>query len=327
MIVARSPLRITLGGVSTDIAAYYRDHGGFLLAAAIDQYVYVAVKRPFAPGITLTYSSVETYRTVDEVPHGILREGLRLFPADPPEIEIVTFSDVPHGTGLGSSGSFTTALLCALYAQNGISVAREELAEQACRIEIDRLGEPIGKQDQYAAAFGGLTCFTFARDGSVSAEPLAIDAATRAAFVDHILLFFTGATRSASNILRDQVALLERRDKAMVDNIHFEMENAFQSRAALEKGDLAAYARLLSAHWDMKRRRPVPVSNARIDALYELGLRNGALGGKLVGAGGGGFLMFCAHDAARLRQAMAAEGLPELRYGFDDDGGSRVVIR
>jgi D-glycero-alpha-D-manno-heptose-7-phosphate kinase len=324
VIIACSPIRLTLGGVTTDVPAYYRDHGGFLVAAAIDKYVYVAVTRPFEPGIYIHGRDAERFDTVDAVTNPIIREALRRFDTGRPQIEITTFSDVPPGTGLGSSGSFTTALLRALHTLHRTTVNPSELAEQACYIEMQVLGEPIGKQDQYMAALGGLTCLTFAKDGSVSAEPLRVEDETRVALEESILLFFTGGRRSASDILREQVLRLERRERTMVDAIHFEMENAAESRAALEKGDLAHYGRLLSAHWDRKRKRTSVISTPEIDRLYEVGLSNGALGGKLVGAGGAGFLMFCANDRTRLRRAMREEGLGEMRFRFDNEG-TRVL--
>lgn len=320
MIIARSPLRITLGGVGTDLPAYYRDHGGFLVAGAIDKYVHVAVTQPFEPGIYIQGRNAERFEAVAEVRHPIIREALRLFERERPQIEITIFSDVPPGTGLGSSGSFTTSLLSALHAHHQTTVNSFELAEQACYIEIDRLGEPIGKQDQYMAALGGLNCLTFAKDGTVSSEPLRIDDKTRATLEENILLFFTGRTRSASAILREQAARLETRERTMVDSFHFEIENAARSRAALEAGDLPLYGRLLSAHWDRKRKRTSAISTPEIDRLYKVGLLNGAIGGKLVGAGGGGFLMFCAGDGARLRRAMRNEKLVEMRFRFDSEG-------
>lgn len=320
MNIARSPLRITLGGVSTDLPAYYRDHGGFLVAGAIDKYVYVAVTQAFEPGIYIRGREAERFDAVDAVRNPIIREALRQFEIARPQIEITIFSDVPPGTGLGSSGSFTTSLLKALHTHYRTTVTPSELAEQACNIEIDRLGEPIGKQDQYMAALGGLKCLTFSKDGRVSAEPLRIDDKTRAMFEESILLFFTGGARSASSILKEQAARLERKEKSMVDALHFEMENASKSRAALEAGDLPLYGRLLSAHWERKRMRTSIISNPEIDRLYEVGLSNGALGGKLVGAGGAGFLMFCTGERARLRKAMRNERLHELCFRFDSEG-------
>ncbi len=326
MIIVRSPLRITLGGGGTDLPSYYQDHEGFLVAAAIDKYVYVTVIQPFTPGIFLKYSEIEHVETIDEVRHRIIREALRLFDFGKPQIEITTLADIPAGTGLGSSGSFTTALLRALHAYRRTIIHPRELAEQACHIEMDLLGEPIGKQDQYIAAFGGLTCFTFGKDGRVAAAPLAIDEETRLALEDNLLLFFTGYSRSASNILKDQDTRSKSQDQAMIDNLHYVKELGLRSKAALEKGDLATFGRLLHEHWENKRKRSGGMSNPKIDHWYDLGMKNGALGGKLIGAGGGGFLMFCAEDRTRLRHVMHEEGLVEVRFRFDSDG-TRVVAQ
>src|SRR6187399_2348328 len=204
MIITRSPLRITLGGGGTDLPSYYRDHTGFLISAAIDKYVYVTVMRPFSPGIYLKYSKLEHVETIDEVQHPIIREAMRLVGFRTPQIEITTLADIPAGTGLGSSGSFTTALLRALYAHRRRLLHPSELAALACEIEINRLKEPIGKQDQYIAAYGGLTCFTFNADDSVVAKPLAVSMDTLFDLEDNLLLFFTGFSRSAGTILQDQ---------------------------------------------------------------------------------------------------------------------------
>src|SRR5882724_2196958 len=204
MIIARSPLRITLGGGGTDLPSYYGEHEGFLIAAAIDKYVYVTVMRPFSEGIFLKYSELEHVSAVDQVKHRIIREALRLQNLNTPQIEITTLADIPAGTGLGSSGSFTTALLKSLHAHRRHLLHPQELAELACHVEIDLLGEPIGKQDQYIAAYGGLTCFTFHKDHSVTAVPLKVSMDTLFDLEDNILLFFTGYSRSASGILKDQ---------------------------------------------------------------------------------------------------------------------------
>src|SRR5262249_54187873 len=220
MIIVRSPLRITLGGGGTDFPSYYRDHEGCLIAAAIDKYVYVSVIRPFVPGIYLKYSKMEHVASVAEVRHPIIREALGQFNFEPPQIEITTLADIPAGAGLGSSGSFTTALLRALHAHTKGIIHPEELAEQACHIEIDRLGEPVAKQDQYIAAYGGITCFTFHRGGSVEACPLAIDDDTRHALEDNLLLFFTGFSHSASDVLKDQDTRSRNKDPSMIANLH-----------------------------------------------------------------------------------------------------------
>jgi D-glycero-alpha-D-manno-heptose-7-phosphate kinase len=320
MIIVRSPLRITLGGGGTDLASYYCDHGGFLIAAAIDKYVYVTVIKPFMPGIYLKYSSIEHVESVDKVQHRIVRESLKQFDLGAPQIEITTLADIPAGTGLGSSGSFTTALLRALHAHAKSIIHPRELAEQACHIEIDLLGEPIGKQDQYIAAFGGITCFTFRRDGTINAMPLAIDDATRYALEDNLLLFFTGFSRSASHILKDQDTRTKSNDSEMIDNLHFVKDLGLRSKAALEHGDLLGFGRLMHEHWENKRKRSGGISNPHIDAWYDLAMANGAVGGKLIGAGGGGFLMFYAEDKMRLRHAMREAGLTEVRFHFDFEG-------
>jgi D-glycero-alpha-D-manno-heptose-7-phosphate kinase len=320
MIIVRSPLRITLGGGGTDLPSYYRDHDGFLMAAAIDKFVYVTVIKPFIPGVYLKYSKIEHVDTIDEVQHPIVREALKLFDFGIPQIEITTLADIPSGTGLGSSGSFTTALLRALHAHGRGIIHPRELAEQACFIEIEKLGEPIGKQDQYIAAFGGIICFTFRKDGMVEAAPLAVDEEIRCGLEDNLLLFFTGFSRSASTILRDQDSRTKGRDSAMIDNLHYVKDLGLRSKTALEKGDMEGFGRLMHEHWEHKRKRSGEMSNSQIDRWYNLALKNGAIGGKLIGAGGGGFLMFYVEDKVRLRHAMREAGLAEVRFHFDFEG-------
>jgi len=320
MIIVRSPLRITLGGGGTDLPSYYRDHDGFLMAAAIDKFVYVTVIKPFIPGVYLKYSKIEHVDTIDEVQHPIVREALKLFDFGIPQIEITTLADIPSGTGLGSSGSFTTALLRALHAHARGIIHPRELAEQACFIEIEKLGEPIGKQDQYIAAFGGIICFTFRKDGMVEAAPLAVDEEIRCGLEDNLLLFFTGFSRSASTILRDQDSRTKGRDSAMIDNLHYVKDLGLRSKTALEKGDMEGFGRLMHEHWEHKRKRSGEMSNSQIDRWYNLALKNGAIGGKLIGAGGGGFLMFYVEDKVRLRHAMREAGVPEVRFHFDFEG-------
>jgi D-glycero-alpha-D-manno-heptose-7-phosphate kinase len=320
MIITRSPLRITLGGGGTDVPSYYREHGGFLIAAAIDKYVYVTVMRPFTPGIYLKYSNLEHVDSTDDVHHPIIREAIRMLQFRTPQVEITTLADIPAGTGLGSSGSFTTALLKALYAHRRRLLHPSELAELACAIEIEKLREPIGKQDQYIAAFGGVTCFTFHPDDRVEAEPLRLPMDALFNLEDNLLLFFTGFSRSASNILADQKERTEKRDEGMLRNLHYVKDLGYRSREALQNGDTALFGELLHEHWEHKRRRSSGMSNTRIDEWYELGRQNGALGGKLVGAGGGGFLMFYTEDHRRLRAAMKTAGLEEVRFRFDFEG-------
>ena len=325
MIITRSPLRISLGGGATDLPSYYREHGGFVIAAAIDKYVYVTVNQTFVDELILKYSRVERVTDIDEIEHPLVREALRITGTAPSRIEITSMADIPAGTGLGSSGSFSTALLKALHARGRTFTDPASLAEQACHITIDVLGEPVGKQDEYIAAFGGLTCFTYLPDGRVEVAPLAIDPLTQSDLEDHLLLFFTGYSRPASAILREQDVRSKANDREMIDNLHFIKDLGLRSKDALEAGDLVTFGELMNVHWEHKKRRAANMSNGEIDAWYELGRKHGAIGGKLIGAGGGGFLMFLAEDRTRLRRAMRGIGLTEVRYGFDFEGTKIVV--
>jgi D-glycero-alpha-D-manno-heptose-7-phosphate kinase len=321
MIITRSPLRITLGGGGTDLPSYYETYGGFLIAAAIDRYVYITLHDTFQQEFIIKYSRLERVNTISTIEHPIIRESLRLTEIDESgSLELTSMADIPAGTGLGSSGSFTTALLKALHAHQKNLIHPAELAEQACHIEIDRLGEPIGKQDQYIAAFGGLTCFEFGQDGKVRAWPLRIPEDKRYDLEDNLLLFFTGYSRSASTVLKEQNDRSKTMDKDMLSNLHFVKELAVQSQQALEGGDLKEFANLMNVHWQNKKKRSNNMSNLHINELYDYALANGALGGKLIGAGGGGFLMFYTEEKTRLRHAMKEHGLKEVRFKFDFEG-------
>jgi D-glycero-alpha-D-manno-heptose-7-phosphate kinase len=326
MIITRSPLRISLGGGGTDLPSYYQEHSGFLIAAAIDKYIYITLHRTFVQELIVKYSKLERVKSVDEVEHPIIREALKMLGVTNPYLEITSMADIPAGTGLGSSGSFTTALLKALHAWRMNLVHPADLAEQACEIEINRLGEPIGKQDQYIAAYGGITCFKFMSDGRVDAWPLKIFEETLYNLEDNLLLFFTGYSRSASSILKEQNTKTLAMDKSMVENLHFVKDLGKQSQKALESGDLREFARLMDVHWQRKKERSDSMSNTQINEWYDYAIANGALGGKLIGAGGGGFLMFYAEDKAKLRHAMREKGLTEVRFRFDFEG-TKIVIQ
>ena len=326
MIITRSPLRVSLGGGGTDLPSYYREHSGFVLSAAIDKYVYITLHQTFDQELILKYSKLERVRSVDEVQHPLIREALRLVGMESPHLEITSMADMPAGTGLGSSGSFTTALLKALHTLKKNLVHPQELAEQACRIEIDTLREPVGKQDQYIAAFGGITCFRFLPNEQVEASPLKIATDTLYSLEDNLLLFFTNYSRTASDILREQDQKSRASDAEMITNLHFVKELGRKSREALEKGDLTQFAELMNVHWEHKKRRSARMSNDHIEQWYALACANGALGGKVVGAGGGGFLMFYADDKVRLRAAMRQAGLQEVRFRFDFEG-TKVVAQ
>lgn len=326
MIITRSPLRISLGGGGTDLPSYYREHGGFLVAAAIDKYVYITQHRTFQQDIIVKYSKMERVQSVDQVEHPIVREALKLTGTTDPHLELTSMADIPGGTGLGSSGSFTTALLKALHTYRKNILSPAELAEQACQIELERLGEPIGKQDQYIAAVGGITAFTFHPDGRVEYRPCQISEETLFNLEDNLLLFFTGYSRSASAILKDQNDRSKQNDREMLENLHFTKELGYLSLAALESGNLGEFARLMDVHWQRKKSRSVGMSNDRINTWYDHAMANGALGGKLIGAGGGGFLMFYAGDKTRLRHALREQGLQEVRFRFDFEG-TKVVAQ
>jgi len=325
MIISRAPLRISLGGGGTDLPSYYREHGGFVLSAAIDKYVYITLHETFQREYLIKYSSTEVVQTIEQIKHPIFREALRLVPVDAPHLEIVSMSDIPAGTGLGSSGSFTIALLRALHTMNKEFVPRKVLAEQACHIEIDLLGEPVGKQDQYIASFGGITAFEFRRDGDVSVTPLGISSETLYNLEDNLLLFFTGFTRSASAILQEQDQRTKSGDSGMIEHLHQIKQYGYESKTALESGDLRTFAEIMHEHWQRKKFRSKSMTNSAIDDYYELARKHGALGGKLIGAGGGGFLMLYSEDKTRLRHALREAGLREVRMRFDFEGSSLMA--
>lgn len=319
VIFARAPLRISLGGGGTDLPSYYRERGGFLIAGAIDKYVYLLVHDVFQKRYRLKYSQMEEVDTIDEIRHPIIREALREHWRGAP-LEIASVADIPAGTGLGSSGSFTVCLLKALATASGRSTTPGWLAEEACRIEIDRLGEPIGKQDQYASAHGGICTYEFHEDDSVKVTPLAISDRTMRALNDQMLLFYTGETRSASSILADQNTRTTAADAAMLENLDHTKKLGRRAEQLLRAGDLDQFAIDMHEHWENKRRRSPGMSTERIDFLYATALENGALGGKLIGAGGGGFLLVYSNDTQRTRSAMAKANAQEVAFAFDYSG-------
>jgi D-glycero-alpha-D-manno-heptose-7-phosphate kinase len=326
MLLARSPLRISLGGGGTDLPSYYRKHGGFLIAAAINKYVYIALQRTYVSELIIRYSKYERVAHAGEVEHPIIREALAMLGNDGRFLEITSMADIASGTGLGSSGSFGTALLKALHAWKHDLTPAEKIAAQACEIEIERLKEPVGKQDQYISALGGITCFEFLPDDTVKAWPLDICQDTREELEDNLMLFFTGYSRSASAILKEQDQKSKEGDAEMFQNLHYIKELGLRSKVALETGAVEEFGRIMNEHWQWKRKRSQGMSNAIIDEIYETAMASGAIGGKLIGAGGGGFLLFYASDKPRLLRAMRARGLSEVRFRFDFHGAA-IVFR
>jgi D-glycero-alpha-D-manno-heptose-7-phosphate kinase len=326
MIITRTPLRISLGGGGTDLPSYYRHFGGFVLSAAINKYVYVSINQTFFPGYFLKYSKTELAESYDAIRHPAFREALRLHQM-PCHIEISSIADVPAGTGLGSSGSFLVGLLQALHAYKREPITAEAIAEEAFDIEVNRLGQPVGKQDQYIAAYGGLICQEYRRDESVAVSPLNISETALRELRDSLMLFFVGYTRNSADLLDDQKRRSEGHDAEMLENLHFVKQVGAEIKLVLEAGNIGRLGELMHDHWMRKRTRSASMTNDRIDELYKLARSHGgATGGKLVGAGGSGFLLFHTNDRRRLRATMLETGLSEMDFSFDFDG-SVVLLR
>ena len=327
MILSRAPLRIPLGGGGTDLPSYYEAHGGFVLSAAINKYVYIYANRPAADRLVrVKYSRYEQVDRIEDIQHDLVRPALELLDISS-NIEIVSMSDVPDGTGLGSSGSYLVALLTALYDLTRNRVSTQALAETACEIEMNRAAHPVGKHDHYLAAFGGLITLDIERDGRVHVNPLEISTATMEELRAGTLLFYTGLRRSSTEILAEQQEQTRNGSCEVVDSLHRTREIGYRIKEALERGHLECYGRLLDEHWQNKKRRSTKISDNRIDRWYSVGRSAGALGGKIMGAGGGGFLMlFCrSEQKPAVRVAMSNEGLREMPFDFDFDGAKVLV--
>jgi D-glycero-alpha-D-manno-heptose-7-phosphate kinase len=326
LIVSRAPVRITLGGGGTDLESYYSKHGGFLIAAAVDKYVFISANRRFYDSIRLSYSQTEITSSLDEIKHPIFREAMRFLNIDS-GIELVSIADVPANCGLGTSSSFTVSLLNALHAYKKEFVSQKQLAEEACHIEISVLGQPIGKQDQYIAALGGVTCLTFEKNGEVITEPLRISEEALDLLTSNIQFFHTGIERRAADILKEQDSKSSADDPDITENLHQVKEIGLETRAALEKGDVDRFGELLNVHWEIKKKRSGRMTDPFIDECYELARRTGALGGKLVGAGGGGFLMFYCNNGIKpkLYQTMCQTGLKPASFHIDFHGATVLI--
>jgi D-glycero-alpha-D-manno-heptose-7-phosphate kinase len=319
VIFSRAPLRISLGGGGTDLPSYYSRHGGFLVSGAIDKYVYMLTHTVFQRRYKMKYSETEEVDDPREIRHPILRETLLRHWSGSP-LEIASVADVPAGTGMGSSGAFTVCLMKGLAHARHVAMTPGALAEAACEIEIGTLGDPVGKQDPYVAAHGGICAYTFHPDGSADVQPLELDPSTLRRLRDNLLLFYTGEARSAASVLADQDERSRGGDAQMLENLHLTKELGLRSRGLLLDGDLDGYGELMHEHWENKRVRSPGMVNERIDELYTLARRSGAVGGKLVGAGGGGFLLVYARRPEDTRQAMAAAHAPELTFDFEFTG-------
>ena len=327
MIVTRTPVRLPLGGGGTDLPSYSSRYGGFLISAAIDKYTFITVnRRKLDTLIRASYSTTEIVDSVDRLQHPLIREALRLLGIDG-GVEITSIGDVPGGSGLGTSASFTVGLLTALHALKREHISQHQVAEEACRIELEILDEPVGKHDQYIAALGGITCLDIDRTGHVSAFPAAIGEDLLEEFERNILLFYTGRSRRASRVLEAQDQATTRNDPRVIDSLHRIKEIGWEIKDALEAGNLRRFGELLHTHWAAKRTLSTDVSDLVLDRWYETGIASGALGGKIIGAGGGGFFMFYCENGGKpkLRETLAREGLIEMRFRFDFEG-TKVLI-
>jgi D-glycero-alpha-D-manno-heptose-7-phosphate kinase len=324
MIISKTPLRISLGGGGTDLPSYYKTNGGgFLVAAAINKHIYLSVHDNFVERILLKYSKIENVDNVEHIEHPIIREALReIGPIN--GIEISSQADIPAGTGLGSSGTFTVGLLKALYAHQNWYVSNLEIAETACRLEIETLGNPVGKQDQYIAAVGGLTAFEFGSSGEVIANSVRMDRLTRMHLEENLLLFYTGIQRSASDELSALDNGSNRLSISIKENLDDVKSAGYRSLQVLESGNLDQFGRMLTDQWKLKLQRSNTKVNMTVDGWINEGISAGAIGGKLVGAGGGGFLLFYSENKIPLRNAMRKLGLREIGFSFDYVGSTLV---
>ncbi|MFC1988434.1 hypothetical protein ACFLVJ_01195 [Chloroflexota bacterium] len=326
MILSQAPMRISLGGGATDLESYYSKYGGFVISAAIDQYCSILASKPFYDTIRLSYMQQEMINNIDDIKNSRFREALRFIGIDN-SIELHSFADIPANTGLGSSSSFLVSLLNALHTYKRNFVTQKQLAEEACHIEIDVLGEPIGKQDQYIASFGGVTCLTFEKNGDVLVEPLQASGETLEQLESNLVYFYTSIERSASEVLAEQDEKSQKNDQEMLQNLHQIKEIGLETKKYLEQGKVDMLGELFHTHWQIKKKRSDKMSDPFIDECYELARKNGALGGKLIGAGGGGFLMFYCpnNDKSALADAMKKEGLRPMRFHFDF-WGARILV-
>lgn len=327
MILTRTPIRICLGGGGTDLRDYYDKYGGYVVSAALNQYIYIAIHKHFEKNIRLCYSKKEIVQSSEEVQHPVVQEAMKLFGIEGGGVEIISFADIPSDTGLGTSSSFTVGLITALATYKNIRMSKYEIAEMACHIERDLLNEAGGKQDQYIAAFGGITSFNFEKDGKVIVSPVRISHDTVENLERKILLFYTGIKRSSPKVQKELIRGVRKETDALT-SLHEIKRLGIETEEILRTGNIDRYSEFLRHHWEAKQKLSDAVTNGRINRLYQLALKKGASGGKLIGAGGGGYLLFVCpteEDATRLRLALSEEGLEEMKYRFDFTGTTVLV--
>jgi D-glycero-alpha-D-manno-heptose-7-phosphate kinase len=321
MIITRTPFRITLGGGGTDLPSYYEKYGGFICSAGLDKYMFIDSNRPVVDDlIRLKYTKSETVEHVSELQHDIAREILR-FTGVENNIEISSLADIPAGTGMGSSSCYAVGLLHAVHAMKRDYVSLAQLAEEDFHIEANILGRPIGKQDPYLAAYGGLTVLDIAKDGSVKVRKINITYEVADELNKNILIFFTGKTRSADEILREQEKGAKEGSANVIDNMHYIKDLGYQILEAIENANIDEVGQKFHEHWQYKKKISSKMTNPDLDRIYEAALEAGALGGKISGAGGGGFFTFYVPaNQKHFREKMRECGLREMRYRFDFEG-------
>ena len=325
MITSRSPLRISLGGGGTDLPSYYKKYGGYCISGSINKYVYTTIIKPFKPGIYLKYSEIEKQKKFSKIKHKIIKHVLRReIKNKVPQIEIITLADIPSGTGLGSSGSFTVGLLKALRSFNKELITQKKLAELSCKIEIEDLKNSSGKQDQYIATYGGISEFYFKKNGEVIVKRLPLKQDTINELNENLVLFFTGYSRSSTEVLKDQDVKTKKLNYEMIENLNIIKKLGYQSRDALIRSDIEKFGKIMHDHWNIKKKRSKQISNKKINDWYDIAVKNGAIGGKLIGAGGGGFLLFLADNKKKLRTTMNKLGLLEVNFQFEFEGAKII---
>jgi len=326
MIITRSPLRITLGGGGTDLPSYYKLKNGFTFSAAINKYVYINIHKTFQEGFYLKYSSFEKVKKINEIKHPLIREALKEFKLINKNLEIGSQADIPAGTGLGSSASFTTAFLKGLYISQNKDISKNSLAELASKIEINKLNDPVGKQDQYIASHGGLKIFNFLKNGKVKILKTNIKKKYVNNLENNLLLFFTGFSRKSTEILKEQNDKTKINSQKMIQNLDYIKELGIKSLESIRNGNFNEFCKIMNEHWIFKKERSNKMSNLFINQCYEYALSNGAEAGKVVGAGGGGFLMFYSKNKQKLQKALKKKGLNEVDFKFDYEG-TKVMVK
>lgn len=321
MIITRTPFRITLGGGGTDLPTYYEKYGGFTFSFALNKYMFITVKRPFADHlIRVKYNKSESVEKVSELKHDIARECLNLAGITD-SIDVVSMADIPAGSGLGSSSSYTVGLLNALHTMRRDYISLHDLAEEACEVEMYRLNKPMGKQDQYLATYGGFTILEIAKDGKVDVRRAKVSDSTVDDLNRNLMSFYTGVQRKNINILAQQSKFTEQNNQQVVDSLHYIKESGYKILDIVESGNITDLGHMFDKHWEHKKQLAKGISNPHFDEIYQVAKQNGALGGKISGAGGGGFFLFyCEENQGKLRQTMAEMGLKEMRFDFDHEG-------